>query len=106
MFSGRNGGGELPQITQMRASPDTDLHRWGWNQSVYIRVSRSEYPCHQRFWLLGRRLATEHTERPTAVTEHTEGIWDVKYWKYNLGVGGLGFQCLLCAAKRLQCVLW
>ena len=31
---------------------------------------------------------------------------DVKYWKYNLGVGGLGFQCLLCAAKRLQCVLW
>ena len=43
----------------------------------------------------GRRLTTEYTERPAAVTEHTERV-----------NRGFGIQCFQCAAKRLPCVLW
>ena len=43
----------------------------------------------------GRRLTTEYTERPAAVTEHTECV-----------NRGSGIQCFQCAAKRLPCVLW
>lgn len=43
-------------------------------------------------------VSAKHTERPMAVTEHTESVGDV----------GRDFEvlCLLCAAKRLQCVPW
>ena len=43
----------------------------------------------------GRRLTTEYTERPAAVTEHTECV-----------NRDFGIQCFQCAAKRLPCVLW
>lgn len=43
----------------------------------------------------GRRLTTEYTERPAAVTEHTERV-----------NRDFGIQCFQCAAKRLPCVLW
>ena len=46
-------------------------------------------------------FTTEHTERPTAVTEYTEALG-----MQGHGGGGLGVLCLLCAAKRLQCVQW
>lgn len=59
-------------MSQIRVSPDTDLHRWSEmypctsvsREASISAISGSDSP--------GRRLTTEHTERPTTVTEHTE----------------------------------
>ena len=81
---------------QIRASPDTDLHRWVEINLCHLCPPQAvSVPSVVK----QRKGSTteQHPERPKAVTEYTENSGCA----WNPGV-----LCLLCAAKRLLCVLW